>query len=121
MDRKKLTRAYKDRKKPMGVFRVFNQVDGKSFVASSVDVPAALNRQRFQLGAGVHPNPALQADWNRLGPEAFAFEPLDMLEVSDDAKSDPAEELRVLEQLWHDKLSPYGERGYNVMDAPRSR
>ena len=98
----------------MGVFRVHNTVTDKSFVGLSPDLPSMLNRQRFQLEHGSHPNHALQEDWNRLGSEAFVFEILDSLSPSERPDSDPAEDLRVLEQLWLEKLSPFGERGYNV-------
>jgi len=101
----------------MGVFRVLNKVEQKSFVGSSVDVPAALNRQRFQLTGDLHPNAALQADWRRLGPQAFEFESLDLLKPAANSEADPAEELKVLELLWLEKLMPYGERGYNTKPA----
>ena len=114
MDRKKLIREYKERPRPMGVFRVLNKVEQKSYVGSSVDAPAALNRERFQLKAGLHANARLQADWKRLGAEAFEFEVLDSLEQKDGPPADPAAELLVLERLWLEKLSPYGDRGYNT-------
>jgi hypothetical protein len=114
MDRKRLIREYKERPKPMGVFRVTNRAEQRSLVGSSVDAPAALNRERFQLKAGLHPNAALQADWNRLGAEAFEFELLDSLDPSDRSDADRAEDLAVLERLWLEKLSPYGARGYNT-------
>lgn len=119
MDRKKLIREYKDRAQPRGIFRVLNRVEDKSYVAATVDVPAALNRERFQLGAGLHTNAALQADWKRLGADAFVFETLDLLTAADKPETDPAEELQVLEQLWLERLSPWGERGYNT--RPRVR
>ena len=105
----------------MGVFRVHNTVADRSFVGISRDLPSMLNRQRFQLEHGSHPNRALQDDWNRLGPEAFVFQVLDTLSPSERPDSDPAEDLRVLEQLWLEQLSPYGERGYNVERRPSSK
>lgn len=114
MDRKEMIRQYKDRVQPMGVFRVHNTVDGKSLVGSSVDAPAFLNRERFQLKIGLHPNAELQADWNRLGAEAFEFELLDTVEQGDRSHADRMEDLAVLERLWLEKLSPYGTRGYNT-------
>lgn len=113
MDRKALSREYKEAARPMGVFRVRNTVNGKSFVGSSVDLPSMLNRQRAQLGFGGHPNKELQRDWQAMGAEAFAFEVLDTLAPREEAGWDPADELRALEALWLEKLSPYGERGYN--------
>ncbi len=102
----------------MGVFRVHNQVDDRSFVGLSRDLPSMLNRQRFQLEHGSHPNRALQKDWTRLGAEAFAIEVLDTLSPSEEPDRDPSDDLRVLEQLWLEKLAPYGERGYNPEPRP---
>jgi hypothetical protein len=113
MDRKAVIREYKQRRRPMGVFQVRNLATGKVFVGISPDLPAMLNRQRAQLRLGMHPNRALQADWNAQGPEAFAFEILDTLSHADRPDADPATDLRLLEHMWLDKLAPYGERGYN--------
>lgn len=112
MDRKAQIRAYKDSPRPMGVFRVRNTTNGRSLIGASVDVPAMLNRVRFQLGAGSHPDRALQQDWKELGPAVFEFETLDVLEPSREPGRDPAVDLRALEQMWLEKLGRAGERGY---------
>ena len=112
MDRKAQTRAYKESPRPMGVFRVRNTVNGRFLIGSSVDLPAMLNRQRFQLGAGGHPDRALQADWREFGPAAFEFETLDTLKPPDGPGYDPAVDLRMLEQMWLEKLGRAGQRGY---------
>ncbi len=118
MDRKALIRAYKESRLPTGVYRVLNRNNGKCLVGSSTDVPAILNRHRFQLTAGGHPNRALQREWNEMGSDAFSFEALDLIEPPEDRPDyDPREDLAVLEQLWLDKLLPFGDRGYN----PKSR
>ena len=112
MDRKAQIRAYKESPRQMGVFRVRNTVNGKSLIGSSGDVPAMLNRQRFQLESGFHPDRALLAEWREFGPEAFEFETLDTLKPPDEPGYDPAADLRMLEQLWLEKLGRSGERGY---------
>jgi hypothetical protein len=112
MDRKAQTRAYKESPRPMGVFRVRNTLNGRWLIGASVDLPAMLNRQRFQLGAGGHPDRALQRDWIESGADAFVFETLDTLAPPDDPDYDPAVDLRMLEQLWLEKLGRPGERGY---------
>ena len=112
MDRKAQIRAYKESPRPMGVFRVRNTTNGRSLIGSSVDVPAMLNRQRFQLGAGGHPDRALQQDWKDFGPAAFEFETLDTLEPPQEPGYDPAVDLRMLEQMWLEKLGRAGQRGY---------
>jgi hypothetical protein len=112
MDRKEQIRAYKESPRTMGVFRVRNTANGKALVGSSVDVPAMLNRQRFQLESGFHPDRALLAEWREFGPDAFAFETLDTLEPPEEPGYDPATDLKLLEEMWLEKLGRAGERGY---------
>jgi hypothetical protein len=81
-------------------------------VGSSPNLPGMLNRQCFQLEHGSHPDRELQKDWNELGSEAFTFESLDQLEPSSDADYDPSEDLRVLGQMWREKLKASGELLY---------
>ncbi len=104
MDRKAATRAYKEMEHPMGVFRVHNTVTDRSFVGTSVNLPAMLNRQQAQLKFGGHVNRELQQDWNALGPDAFRFEVLDTLDPPDDRLYDPKADLQTLEALWLERL-----------------
>ena len=97
----------------MGVYRVRNTIDGVSLVGSSADLSAILNRSRFQLDAGMHPNRALQADWTLRGPEAFALETLDTLEWPEQPDYDPSADLQTLAALWMDRLRLSGELLYN--------
>src|SRR5215203_281740 len=115
MDRKALKREYKETRRPMGVYRVLNTVNGKSLVGSSVDLPSILNRLRAQLRSGTHSNRELQKDLKELGPEAFEVEILDTITAPERPDYDPSDDLRVLESLWLDKLSPWGDRGYNTI------
>ena len=79
--RSELKRAYREKPPDMGVFAVRNLPQGKVLLGTSLNLPGALNRLRFELTQGVHRKfPALQEDWNRLGAEAFSFEVLDVLE-----------------------------------------
>lgn len=112
IDRKARIREYKETPTPTGVFRVRNTATGKSLVGSSANLPGTLNRHRFQLERGSHPSRDLQADWNALGPDAFQFEVLDRLKPSDKPDYDPAEDLRVLKELWLEKLKASGEYLY---------
>jgi hypothetical protein len=113
MNRKELIREYKESRRPMGVFQVRNNRNGRVLVGASTDLPSILNRHRAQLRLGTHSNRALQKDWNELGPEAFEFEVLDTLTEPDRPDWDPAEDLRALEELWLDRLQPFEEHGYN--------
>jgi hypothetical protein len=112
MDRKELLRQYRATPRPMGVFAVRNTVDGKALVGSSPNLPGMLNRQRFDLENGSHRLRDLQADWDRLGPDAFTFEVLDELEPPDDPGFDPSDDLAALADLWLDKLALPAARLY---------
>ncbi len=118
MDRKQRTREYKETPRPAGVYAVRNSAKGKLLLGASSDLPGVLNRQRFQLEHGAHPDRELQQDWNELGPNAFAFEVLDQLEPSREPGDDPSDDLRVLKEMWLEKLTassqplyPFSKRG----------
>ena len=89
-----------------------NKPNEKSLLASSSNVPGTINRHRHQLENDSHPNKELQSDWNELGPYAFDFETLDLLKPSDEPDSDPSDDLRVLKELWVDKLTATGASLY---------
>jgi hypothetical protein len=112
-DRKELVRQYKETPRQMGVYRIRNTANGKCFIGSARDVPGKLNGHRFQLRMKAHRNDVLQREWEEYGADAFVFEPLDLLKPSDQPDYDPGEDLQVLEELWLQKLRPFGDNGYN--------
>ena len=115
MNKKELVRAYKDTRRPMGVYRIHNVPHDKSLVGRSVDLPSILNRERVSLKLGSHRNAALQRDWAALGPDAFVFEVLDTLEPPKEQPDyDPTHDLRVLEAMWVERLQPFDDCGYNA-------
>ena len=119
MDKKALTREYRENRRPMGVYQIRNTVTGKLLVGVSVYLPALLKRHRAELRMGGQRNRELQKDCAEFGPDAFEFEVLDTLTPPERPDYDPSGYLRALEELWLDKLSPFGERGYNA--APKRR
>lgn len=112
-DRKEKIREYKEAPKPPGVIRIRNSRNGKSLVEATRTPAARLNRHEFLLRQGMHRNEALVRDWKVYGAEAFTFEVLDTLTLPDEPGYDPADDLKVLEELWLERLMPFGENGYN--------
>jgi len=97
----------------MGVYQIRNRANGKVLIGSSKNLPAILNRFKAELKMGSCRNTVLQEEWKQFGPEVFEFQELETLEPLDDPGYDPADDLRFLEELWMEKLKPYGDRGYN--------
>ncbi len=120
-DRKALVRAYRERPRTMGVGAVRNLDSGRLFLFAGTDLPALLNRHRAQLRTNGHRNRALQADWNALGAERFAFEVVDTLAPREEPGYDPTDDLEALEALWLDKLRPFEPAGYNRPPRPDGR
>lgn len=119
MDRESPKRDIPETPRPMGVFRVCNKRNDRWYIGATLDVPAMLVRQRFQLEAGTHPNPALQNDWKRFGADAFAFETLERFEpAADRAGHDPRRELNALEARWHERLRALYGAGYHDEKTP---
>jgi group I intron endonuclease len=110
---KEIKREYKERKKPAGVFQVKNTVNGKVLLGSSLNLEGPLNSHKFMLSIGQHNNKTLQKEWNQYGADKFIFEILEIVKVKDDPNFDLSDELTLLEQIWLEKLQPFGEKGYN--------
>ena len=113
MDRKAKIREYKDTPRPMGIYQIQNKVNGKILIGSSVNLPVILNRCKAELKMGSYRNQALQKEWQQFGSENFEFKEFEILERADDPTCDLAEELHVLEALWIEERSPFGDKGYN--------
>ncbi|MEI9986788.1 MAG: GIY-YIG nuclease family protein [Aliidongia sp.] len=107
-----LKEAARQRKIPMGIYSIRNLATGLSYVGSSVNVPAALNRHRFTLQLGSHLDAALMADGRRDGADSFVFEVLDLLPETDEPPAEPASELAALLELWTAQL---GDRVAGVL------
>ncbi len=121
--RKQLAKQIGQTLRPMGVYQIQNKENGKILLGSSMYLDTIWNRHTFQLKMGSHMNKALQQDWNQYGEEAFTFEVIEQLKPSVETYSTEEElkeyesEIKVLEELWAEKLQPYGDQGY--LKAPR--
>lgn len=113
MNRKELKKQYKQTPRPMGILQVKNLSSGKIYITCSKNLPAKLNSIKFQLDNGSHPVRELQCDYNKYGEKNFSFEMIDYLEPKEDPLYDYSEDLKVLEDMWMEKLQPFDERGYN--------
>lgn len=111
--KKELKEQYKSTHTPMGIFQIRNLANNKLFIGSALNLSGILTSNKLQLKAGSHPNRKLQAEWNEYGSESFVFEVVDELAATQGADYDYRTDLSYLEELWMEKLVPYGERGYN--------
>jgi len=118
-DNKRLKKEYKQNPRPSGVFLIRNTFNGKVYVGTGLDIAGIVNRHKFQLTEGIHTNVKLQTEWSEFGGEKFDFEIVDQISPPEGAASDPRADLDLLEELWLDKLQPFGERGYNERKQSR--
>jgi hypothetical protein len=117
---KQLKQEYKQHPRTLGVFLIRNATNDKIFLASGRDLAGIMNRHRFELEHGSHVNRSLQADWNALGSNNFAFEIVEQLDPPNDPQFDVKKELTFMEDMWLAKLKPFGERGYNLPKLSRA-
>ncbi len=113
VDKNKLKKQYQQKVPPMGVYQIRNLINGKIFIGSSQNLPGKINSHRFQLKMGSHMNRLLQMEYNRFGLENFSFTVLDYLEPKENPEYDYAADLRILEEMWKERIQPYGEKGYH--------
>jgi hypothetical protein len=112
-DKKELIKQYKQTVQPMGVFQIRNLANGKIYIASSKNLRGMANRFEFNLDIGAHLSKELREDYEKFGRENFVFEIVDTLEPKEDIKYNYTEDLKVLEEMWLEKLQPFGNTGYN--------
>jgi hypothetical protein len=99
---------------------VRNSTTGRVLLGSSVNLHGPLNRHRSELKIGSHRCTELQADWNRLGEDAFAFEILATV-PAELAGLERVEALRQLELACIADHEPFAERCYNTSPKIRLR
>ena len=99
-----LRRQYKEAHPPMGVYAIRNLNTGQCYVLASMNVEAAMNRDRFELRFKGHRNTELQRDWFAYGADQFHFEVLDLLKKRVDPDFDYKAELASTLALWREEL-----------------
>ena len=114
MNRKEMINKYKQTIQPMGIYQIKNMKNGKIYIERAKDLRGKINSSKFQLKNGLHPNKEMQRDFNEMGEESFSFDVLDYLKPKEDLNYDYTEELRLLKEMWLEKLQPYNEKGYNA-------
>jgi hypothetical protein len=113
MDRKEATLQYKLTFRPMGVYQVRNLLNDKIWIHHSLNLPGSFNGDRTKLNGGFHPALKLLADWKELGEDNFVFEIIEEVFPRPEPGYDYKADLIFLEDLWIEKLEPFGEKGYN--------
>lgn len=114
MDRKEAKLQYKLSHRPMGVYQVRNTVNNKVWINSSLNLPGSFNGDRAKLKVGTHhKSPKLIKAWKEFGEDSFVWEILEEVFPRSEPGYDYKADLVFLEDLWLEKLEPYGENGYN--------
>lgn len=119
IDKKELKKQYKQTLQPMGIYKIINAGNGKIFIGSAKNLPGKINSIKFQLESGSHLNKELQEDFVKFGKIKFNFEVIDYLEPKEDPDYNYTEDLKILEEMWLEKLKPFGEKGYNKAKISR--
>jgi len=98
----------------MGIYQITNKMTGKILVGTALNLKGMINSNQFALKTGRHFNKELQEDFTKYGIKAFDFKVLDILKPSGEPDRNYTEELSVLEEMWMEKIKPYGEKGYHT-------
>ena len=99
----------KDIYKQIGIYRITNTVDGKSYIGKTgMNFGDRWDNHRAMLNAGKHSNPNLQRAWIEFGKECFEFE---IIECVDNLERLNALEIKYISQYRKDGLC------YNISDG----
>ena len=106
----------------MGVYRIRNTRNNKSYVGFDIDLSARINRHKAELNFGSHRNRELQVEWNSIGESFFQFEVLHELNHKENSPASLIEELQVLAEMWTRKLEKAGDSAVSLQPdaAPKT-
>jgi hypothetical protein len=113
INKKELKEEYKRTLQKMGIYQVKNLINGKIFIGRGLNVNGKLNSTKFQLEHGSYVVHELQNEYNQFGAENFTFEVIDYLEPREEPDYDYSDDLKILEEMWLEKLQPFDDKGYN--------
>jgi group I intron endonuclease len=95
-----------------GVYRIKCIPSGKFYIGSAFDMHDRCEHHRSSLRRGNHPNPHLQAAWNKYGEENFEFASLELTDRN---------RLLGAEQNWLDETQSFRrEIGFNIFNTAGS-
>ena len=113
IDKKQLSKDYKQQKQPAGIYAVHNKADNKMYIGTSKNLPAVLRRFEFTLQMESFPYQDLIDDYKKLGKENFEIKILDELELKNETEKEIDAELKALEEMWIEKLQAESVKFYN--------
>jgi hypothetical protein len=113
IDKKQISKDYKQQKQPVGIYAVHNKADNKMYIGTSKNLPAVVRRFEFTLQMESFPYQELIDDYKKLGKDNFEIKILDELELKNETEKEIDTELLSLEELWIEKLKDEGVIFYN--------
>ena len=110
MDRRQISKQYRDRRLRGGVYTITNTASGKYLIGHAADLASVRNRFQFAVTTGSTVDPRLRADWAALGASAFTLDVLEELEQRpDQSQAEFVDDLRALQALLRATLDPSKE------------
>ena len=100
--RRAAARQARDAFPPMGIYAIRDRASGHRLLGASRNVPAALNRARFEMRMGKYADRVLQAAWNRSAEDGLRFDVLELVKEREEADFDYAGELKALELVYRE-------------------
>ena len=108
---------------PAAVYEIVNTITGKSYVGSTTALNRRWNEHKNLLRKGVHESPALQADYDKYGKDAFEF--LTIQEYpSDTPVGDPLlleHEQRVIDEYIAEGREVYNEQTVLILEQEQEQ
>jgi len=92
----------------IAIYEIRNNITGRVYVGSSVDVAKRWRDHKSALKTGIHKSRSMQTDYSKHGLESFEHKVLEEL-TAETTK----EQLLEREQFYLDTLQPFGKTGYN--------
>ncbi len=107
MNRKEMKENYKTRSMVGAIVAIRNKKNGKMFIQATQDMEGSRNRFAFARTTGSGLPIKVQNIWQQEGPDNFEWVVLEELKKGEGQSEDSfAEDMRILKEMWMEKISP---------------
>jgi len=122
-ERRKAYKKARLKAMPAAVYEIVNTITGKTYVGSTTMLSKRWTEHKLRLRKGVHESPALQADYDKYGKDAFEF--LTIQEYPSDTPAGGRQllehEQQVIEEYIAERKEVYNEQTVLILEQEQEQ
>lgn len=106
-----------------GVYQIYNTVNGKRYIGSSIHIEQRFKEHLRNLRANKHINAHLQSAWNKYGEHSFVFEEVELCEPDQCLKIEQEyiDYYHAADRKFGYNIDPYADHAGNTLSEEKRK